>query len=139
MPPQGSGLAALKLNVSPDQSQQLIDLVQEIGENPQRTEKVRAMLRLLGGRWSTLLLLALSTGRMRQAALRRALSTISGEKIITQRMLTLTLREFEQHGLIDRRVSTDVPPKVDYALTGEGYELARHVRGLIEWVKAYTS
>lgn len=129
-------MAALKLNVSPDQLQQLNDLVREIREDPQRVERVRALLRLLGDRWSPLLLLVLSAGRMRHAALRRALSSLTDEKAISQRMLTLKLREFERHGLIDRRASSDVPPMVDYALTCDGRELARHARALIEWVKA---
>lgn len=52
---------------------------------------------------------------------------------VTQRMLTLQLRELEKDGLIVRTVYPEVPPKVDYSLTSYGLELKQMLLFLKEW------
>ena len=42
---------------------------------------------------------------------------------ITSKMLTQTLRELGEDGLINRKVYAVVPPKVEYSLTDTGKEL----------------
>jgi DNA-binding HxlR family transcriptional regulator len=42
---------------------------------------------------------------------------------ITQRMLTLQLRELEEDGVVHREVYQQVPPKVEYSLTEFGRTL----------------
>jgi DNA-binding HxlR family transcriptional regulator len=100
-----------------------------------RREPVREIFGLLGDRWCTLILLVLATGRYRHAALRRTINFLGQEDSISQRVLTLKLRALERNGLIARRASDDVPPRVDYALTGLGVELAQRARSLIDWIK----
>ena len=99
-----------------------------------RDAPVRAVMGLLGDRWSTLVLLVLMTGPCRHAGLRRLLSELSSEGDISQRVLTLKLRALERDGFVDRAVSGDVPPRVTYALTPLGQDLAVRARGLIDWV-----
>ncbi len=50
---------------------------------------------------------------------------------ITQRMLTLQLRELEEDGVIHRKVYHQVPPKVEYSLTELGETLKGSVAKLI--------
>jgi DNA-binding HxlR family transcriptional regulator len=94
-------------------------------------------LTLLGDSWSSLILFVLACGRVRHSALRRVVNAISHHRPISQRMLTLKLRAFERLSLLERRVSADVPPKVDYTLTEKGYELAVQARGLINWIQEH--
>ena len=52
---------------------------------------------------------------------------------ISQRMLTLTLRNLERDGLVLRTVTPSVPPRVDYELTELGRDLLLPVSALGEW------
>lgn len=52
---------------------------------------------------------------------------------ITTKMLTQTLREFEDDRLINRKVYHEVPPKVEYSLTETGQELIPFIDHLREW------
>lgn len=74
-------------------------------------------MRVLGGRWRIVLVYYLLDGPMRFSDLRRAMPDIS------QRMLTLDLRELEKLGLVHREVYPEVPPRVVYSLTDEGRRL----------------
>jgi DNA-binding HxlR family transcriptional regulator len=89
--------------------------------DPQRCPADQA-LELIGGKWKPMLLWRLSSGPLRHSQLRRALPGVS------QRMLTLHLREMERDGLIARSVLADVPPHVEYALT----PVARRLLPLLE-------
>lgn len=75
------------------------------------------VLEILGGKWSILILRELFQGERRTSQLLAALPGIS-TKTLTQR-----LRNLEQHGLLERRVYAEVPPRVDYRLTERGREL----------------
>lgn len=116
--------------------QGLRDLAADMAEGGiDRHEPVREIFGLLGDRWSTLILLVLATGRYRHAALRRTINFLGQEENISQRMLTLKLRALERNGLIDRRTSADIPPRVDYALSPLGAELAERAQALIGWIR----
>tara|TARA_R110002126_G_scaffold236514_2_gene380129 strand:- start:10171 stop:10518 length:348 start_codon:yes stop_codon:yes gene_type:complete len=52
---------------------------------------------------------------------------------ITTKMLTQTLRELETDNLINRKVYREVPPKVEYSLTGVGKELIPFISYLKDW------
>lgn len=101
-----------------------------------RDDPARAVMGLLGDRWTALILQVLRIGNWRHAELRRALTGLSAEQAISQRVLTLKLRSLEREGFVARRVSGDVPPKVSYRLTALGLELADEGRRVIDWVNA---
>lgn len=103
-----------------------------------RDAPVRAVFGLLGDRWSTLILLVLQTGEWRHADLRRILARMSAEQAISQRVLTLKLRQLECDGFVLRSVSADVPPKVSYRLSSLGESLVGEARRLIDWVIAHS-
>ena len=97
------------------------------------TDDCRAIsdvLARVGDKWSILVVGRLGKRTMRFNELRRDIGGIS------QRMLTLTLRNLERDGLITRTVFATVPPRVDYALTPLGSSLLRPVSGLSDWALA---
>ncbi len=84
-------------------------------------------MRLLGGRWRTLLVYYLVDGPKGFAQLQRDNAGIS------QRMLTRDLRELEAAGVVSRSVHPGRPVRVDYALTEAGRELIPLVNALGDW------
>lgn len=54
-------------------------------------------------------------------------------KDITTKMLTQTLRELENDGLVNRKVYREVPPKVEYSLTISSKELIPFINYLRKW------
>jgi DNA-binding HxlR family transcriptional regulator len=103
----------------------------------ERDAPVRAVLALLGDRWTTLILLVLATGEWRHAELRRALGRLSSEQDISQRVLTLKLRALERDGFVARTVSGDIPPQVRYRLTATGCALTGEARRLVDWINGH--
>lgn len=89
---------------------------------------VRQALDRVGDKWSMLVIRVLEGGSMRYTDLQRQIPGIS------QRMLTLTLRQLTDDGLISRTAYAEVPPRVEYALTPLGSGLHEIVRQLIGWV-----
>ncbi|MBW1655420.1 winged helix-turn-helix transcriptional regulator [Flavobacterium quisquiliarum] len=81
----------------------------------------------IGGRWKLLILCKLENGKLRFSELRNQI------KGITERMLTLQLRELEKEGLIKRTVYAEVPPRVDYELTEIAKELVPIWNQLSNW------
>lgn len=52
---------------------------------------------------------------------------------ISQRMLSLTLREMQRDGLVSRTYYPTIPPKVEYALTPLGDAFREPVKALAVW------
>jgi DNA-binding HxlR family transcriptional regulator len=104
-------------------------IVQWCASLPLETEQqALAMMRRAFDKWSFPVLGALAkSDAMRFSALSRALSGIS------QKVLTRTLRDLEQDGLISRHVYPDVPVRVEYALTEMGRGLLQASAPLFAW------
>lgn len=66
--------------------------------------------------------------RARFSALNRTIPAIS------ERMLSLTLRNLERDGLVSREIFAEVPPRVEYQLTSMGRTLLPALQGLVDWV-----
>lgn len=98
--------------------------------SPDVTEKCRPAAEVLarvGDKWTMLVVMTLWDGALRFSALRRAIPAVS------QRMLTLTLRNLERDGLVQRTVTPSTPPRVDYELTPLGRSLGASVQQLGQW------
>ena len=84
--------------------------------------------RRIGGKYKGRLLWYLHQHKMlRYGELRRTITDI------TPKMLTQTLRELEDNGLVHREVYQEVPPRVEYTLTETGKELIPFINHLREW------
>lgn len=88
---------------------------------------VEAMVEVIGGKWKGVILYHLLDGTKRFNELKRL------KPNITQRMLTLQLRELEADGIIHREVYREVPPKVEYSLTELGESLRPIILLMMEW------
>lgn len=84
-------------------------------------------VQLIGGRWKLLIMAGLNKRPLRYGELRRNISQIS------ERMLTLQLRELEEDGILKRTVFAEVPPRVEYELTAIGKELVPICLELSNW------
>ena len=78
---------------------------------------VETALMMMGDRWKVLIVRELLTGTKRFGELRKGLAGIS------QKTLTEHLRVMEEHGLVNRKVYAEVPPRVEYSLTDCGKSL----------------
>jgi len=84
-------------------------------------------LEVIGGRWKVMILYHLFGQTKRFSALRRELPGV------TAKMLTQQLREMEHDGLVKRKVYAQVPPKVEYSLTGLGESIKPIVDAMCRW------
>jgi DNA-binding HxlR family transcriptional regulator len=87
---------------------------------------ISTLLSRIGDKWTVLVVQTLSDGPRRFNELRREIPSVS------QRMLTLTLRNLERDGLVSRTVTPSIPPRVDYELTALGHSLQKPVNALAQ-------
>jgi DNA-binding HxlR family transcriptional regulator len=88
-------------------------------------------LELVADKWFVLVMHRLRGGPMRYGALKRSLPGVS------QRMLTLTLRNMERDGLVTRTVESVAPPATRYGLTPLGVTLLGPLRELCLWAEEH--
>jgi DNA-binding HxlR family transcriptional regulator len=93
--------------------------------------EIRHLLDRLADKWSLLVVELLGDETRRFSDLRRQIDGIS------QRMLTLTLRNLERDGLLTRTVYPVVPPRVEYRLTPLGSSLLEAIAPLVAWTRAH--
>lgn len=90
----------------------------------------RRVLSLFATKWTSMVLHTLHErhrGACRTGVLQRSLPGIS------KKMLTQTLRDMEEIGLISRHVQSDIPPAVEYRLTALGTRFVEPVELLYAW------
>jgi len=93
-------------------------------------KRINEVLSRVGDRWSVLVVISLAQyGTLRFNELKRNLG-------ISQRMLSLTLKELERDGLVNRTYYPTVPPKVEYNLTEMGESFKEPVSTLGYWALA---
>jgi DNA-binding HxlR family transcriptional regulator len=90
-------------------------------------KRINEVLSRVGDRWSVLVVISLAEyGTLRFNELKRNLG-------ISQRMLSLTLKELERDGLVNRTYHPTIPPKVEYKLTEMGQSFREPVSALGYW------
>lgn len=85
----------------------------------------------MSGRWKAVILFHLMDGTKRFGELRRKLPGV------TQRMLTLQLRELQRDGVVQRVVYAEMPPKVEYSLTQFGHSLTPVLIAMRDWGRSH--
>ena len=92
---------------------------------------VATTLQLIGNKWKILILRNLMVRPWRFNELRKALTGIS------QKVLTDNLRALESDGIITRTVFPEVPPRVEYALSGLGESMRPIIKAMETWGTGY--
>jgi len=71
----------------------------------------------IGGLWKMPILWRLNDKTMRFSEIKKSLPKIS------DKILTMQLRELETYALITRKVYAEVPPRVEYSITSRGRDV----------------
>lgn len=100
----------------------------------EQQELAKDVLERLTGKWAFWVLYRLGEANqpMRFARIRDAIEGIS------QKVLTKTLRQLECDGFLTRTVFPEVPPRVEYELTGLGKDVLNKISPLLSWVVTET-
>jgi DNA-binding HxlR family transcriptional regulator len=82
---------------------------------------------VLGTKWKPIVIWVL---RDHKARFGQIAATIG---MISRKVLTTTLKEMEEDGLIAREEHREIPPRVEYSLTEKGQALLPIMCQLVEW------
>jgi DNA-binding HxlR family transcriptional regulator len=105
-----------------------VDQVKLAKGEPGEPCPIEKALEIIGSKWMFLIIRdLLIDGTLRYSELQKSIQGIS------PKTLALRLRELEQHGLVERTVYPEVPPRVEYSLTARGRELEPIFVGLKVW------
>ncbi|HSW99836.1 MAG TPA: helix-turn-helix domain-containing protein [Patescibacteria group bacterium] len=90
-----------------------------------------SLLETVSTKWAPLVILALEEKKLRHGELQRAIGVIS------QKVLTQTLRALERDGVVTRHVYPVVPPHVEYELTPSGVAVISTIKGFGNWAREH--
>lgn len=83
---------------------------------------------IIGGKWKSVILFHLNEEPLRYSELRKKIPAV------TERTLSLQLKQLEDDGVVNRKVYTSKPPlKVIYSLTPFGKTLSPLLTAIAEW------
>lgn len=91
----------------------------------------RTSLARIANKWTAMIVIALSGGRLRFTELRHEVEGISGK------VLADTLKDLERDGIVARHAFAEVPPRVEYELTDLGRTLAEPLAALGRWAEQH--
>jgi DNA-binding HxlR family transcriptional regulator len=82
---------------------------------------------VLNGKWKPALLNAISMGVKRPSEILRLLP------VATRRVLNVQLKELEEHGMVEKTIYPQLPPKVEYTLTEIGWSIMPIIDAMNQW------
>jgi DNA-binding HxlR family transcriptional regulator len=82
---------------------------------------------VLNGKWKPALLNAISMGVKRPSEMLRLLP------VATRRVLNVQLKELEEHGMVEKNIYPQLPPKVEYSLTEVGWSIMPIIDAMNQW------
>ena len=94
---------------------------------------VAVTLDIFNDRWKLSIIWHLLDGKKRFKELNEIISEI------TQKTLTVKLKELEEKNIIHREVYAEVPPKVEYSLTSSGEKLRPVLENMSKWGIGYVN
>ena len=86
---------------------------------------------IIGNKGNLFIIWHLRTGVLRFTGLQNRMCSVNSKTI------TKHLRDLEGHGIISRQVYAEVPPRVEYSLTGRGRTLLPIIEAMLEWGGKY--
>jgi DNA-binding HxlR family transcriptional regulator len=95
------------------------------------TEKLRELI-TKRGTLEILIPLCCSTDPVRYIKFRRSMKGFSSKT------LAIRLKQLEKNGILERKAYNEIPPRVEYRLTGKGQELVESVIGLLQWMRKWS-
>lgn len=99
-------------------------------EKPQKCS-IDKVVGIIGNKGNLFIIWHLRTGVLRFTELQNRMCSVNSKTI------TKHLRDLEGHGIIDRKVYAEVPPRVEYSLTGRGRTLLPIIEAMLEWGGKY--
>jgi DNA-binding HxlR family transcriptional regulator len=84
-------------------------------------------LRVVGSKWTILIIRDLLKGTLRFGELRKSLDGVS-PKTLSER-----LKSLEKEGVVTKKIYPEIPPRVEYSLTRRGKSLAKIIDSMREW------
>ncbi len=88
---------------------------------------VAKTLRIIGSKWTILIIRDLLQGTLRFGELRKSLDGVS-PKTLSER-----LKSLEKEGILVKKIYPEVPPRVEYSLTKRGKNLASVIQSMKAW------
>lgn len=89
------------------------------------------ILDIIADKWSVIVLYCLAYHSRRYNEIQRRIEGIS------QKVLTQTLRKLERHGLIERKVLSEMPLSIEYSLTSLGETLIDPLLAIASWSRKH--
>ena len=100
--------------------------------NPSCCPRFHEAVELVGKRWTgAILAVLLQGGPMRFSEVAQAVPDLS------DRLLSERVKELEKRGMVDRRVASSSPARVEYELTPMGRDLAPALQELEAWANRW--
>jgi len=88
-------------------------------------------IHIFDGKWKSRIICALyEIGDFRYGALKKKMGTI------TDAVLTSTLKELMNDGIVNRRQYEEIPPRVEYSLSPKGHSVIPILHSICEWSEA---
>ncbi|MBI4080418.1 MAG: helix-turn-helix transcriptional regulator [Candidatus Levybacteria bacterium] len=88
---------------------------------------VMRAIKIIGSKWTILILRELCENKKRFNELQRSLQGIS------PKTLSLRLKELEEEGIVQKKIFAEVPLHVEYSLTRKGQSLRDIIDKMREW------
>ncbi len=84
---------------------------------------------VFGSKWNLVIITHLHASTLRYTELQNKMYGVNAKTITTH------LRKLEEHGIIERKIYAEVPPRVEYSLTKRGKALLPVLEAMSEWSK----
>ncbi|QQS20268.1 helix-turn-helix transcriptional regulator [Candidatus Saccharibacteria bacterium] len=92
---------------------------------------IASALRVIGQKWTALIIRDLYAGPKRFGELEKSVGTIN------PRTLSQRLEALETHGVVTKKTYAEVPPRTEYTLTAKGYDLVPVLQTMAAWGNKY--